>query len=92
MTYRLLLTPDAIKDIQKHKKSGDRKILPKIEKLLEELRAHPRSGTGQPEQLKHNLDGFWSRRINRKHRLIYQIEDEVVKVLVVSAFSHYGDK
>ena len=92
MTYRLLLTPDAIKDIQKHKKSGDRKVLQKIEMLLEELRVHPRTGTGQPEQLKHNLEGFWSRRINRKHRLIYQIEDEVVKVLVVSAFSHYGDK
>lgn len=48
--------------------------------------------TGHPEKLKHDLEGFWSRRINKKHRLIYQIEDEIITVIVVSAYSHYGDK
>ena len=53
---------------------------------------HPRKGTGQPEMLKHELTGLYSRRINRKHRLVYSIEDEKVIVYVLSAYSHYGDK
>jgi len=92
MTYSLRLTQDAIKDIEKHKKSGDKKVLQKIEVLLQELQKHPRTGTGQPEQLKHDLEGFWSRRINKKHRLVYEIEDEIVVVIVVSAYSHYGGR
>ena len=59
------MTPDAIKDIAKHKKSGDKKILRKIGILLNELRLDPRAGTGQPEKLKYELEGFWSRRINK---------------------------
>jgi len=53
---------------------------------------HPKSGTGQPEQLKHNLAGLYSRRINLKHRLVYSINDEIVTVLVLSAWAHYEDK
>ncbi|MCL4170798.1 UNVERIFIED_CONTAM: hypothetical protein GTU68_048766, partial [Idotea baltica] len=73
-------------------KSGDKKLLQKIEVLLEELIEHPRTGTGQPEKLKYLLEGFYSRRINKKHRLIYAIEDEIITVVIVSAYSHYGDK
>ena len=92
MKYTLRLTPEAVKDIKRHKKSGDKKLLEKIKVLLEELRDHPRTGTGQPEKLKYDLEGFYSRRINRKHRLVYEIKDEVVVVVVLSAYSHYGDK
>ncbi len=92
MSYTLRLTPDAVKDIKRHKKSGDKKLLQKIADLLDELRDHPTTGAGQPEKLKHDLQGFWSRRINRKHRLIYEIKDEIVTVIVVSAYSHYRDK
>lgn len=92
MIYRLRFTSDALEDIERHKKAGDKKLLKKIEALLHELQSHPREGTGQPEQLKHNLEGFWSRKINKKHRLVYQIEDEIVIVVIVSAYSHYGDK
>jgi toxin YoeB len=53
MSYSIELTDDAITDIEKHKKSGDKKILVKIDKLLTELREHPTSGTGRPEKLKH---------------------------------------
>ena len=53
---------------------------------------HPRKGTGQPEKLKYNLEGLYSRRINKKHRLVYDIKDEIVTVVVLSAHSHYGDK
>lgn len=92
MIYRLRFTSDALEDIERHKKAGDKKLLKKIEALLQELQSHPREGTGQPEQLKHDLEGFWSRKINKKHRLVYQIEDEIVIVVIVSAYSHYGDK
>ena len=92
MSYDLDFTDEALLDIERHKKSGDKTVLRKIDKLLNELREHPRTGTGQPELLKHDLAGYYSRRINRKHRLVYEIKDEVVTVLVLSAHSHYGDK
>ncbi len=92
MSYSLRLTSTAIKDINRHKKSGDKKLLQKIADLLIELREHPRTGTGQPEKLKHDLEGYYSRRINKKHRLVYDIQDDIVTVLVLSAYAHYGDK
>lgn len=53
MNFSIELTLEALADIEKHKKSGDKKILLKIDKLLNELREHPQTGTGKPEQLKH---------------------------------------
>ncbi|MCX2491986.1 Txe/YoeB family addiction module toxin [Pedobacter sp. PF22-3] len=49
-------------------------------------------GVGNPERLKFELSGLWSRRINQKDRLIYKIEDEVVTVTIISALGHYGDR
>ena len=92
MTYTLEFSEIALSDIKKHKKSGDKSVLKKIEKLLNELMEHPMTGTGQPEQLKHNLAGLYSRRINQKHRLVYSINEEVITVYVLSAWAHYGDK
>lgn len=92
MIYTLRFTTSVLKDIERHKKSGDIKLLKKIAVLLEELRLHPKTGTGQPEILKHDFEGLYSRRINRKHRLIYEIQDEVITVVVLSAYSHYGDR
>ena len=53
----------------KHFKSGDKSTIKKIEKILKELEINPYSGTGKPEQLKFNLNGYWSRRINMKVRI-----------------------
>lgn len=92
MSYTLEFSEIALEDIKKHKKSGDRAVLKKIEKLLKELMEHPSTGTGQPEQLKHHLTGLYSRRINHKHRLVYSIDDEIVIVHVLSAWAHYGDR
>ncbi len=92
MSYTLEFSKTAIKDIENHKKSGDKPTLKKIEKLFNELLEHPKTGTGQPELLKHDLAGLYSRRINQKHRLVYSIDDQIVKVYVLSAWSHYGDK
>ena len=92
MKYKLELTRTALSDIEKHKKSGDRAILIKISKLLNELMEHPQIGTGKPEKLKYDLEGLYSRRINKKHRLVYNIKNEIITVLVLSAHSHYEDK
>ena len=89
MSYEVNILPEAEKHIIWHKKSGNKSIVNKITDLLIELEAHPRSGTGKPEQLKHNLSGKWSRRINHEHRLIYTIQDNKVIVEVISAKGHY---
>lgn len=88
--YRIEYTDDAIKDIKKLDKNvpSARK---KLVALLEELKEHPRSGTGQVEQLKHLEEETWSRRIDRRHRLVYRIYEHKVIVLVVSAYGHYEE-
>jgi toxin YoeB len=90
MSHRLRLTRNAVNDIERHKKSGDKKVLLKISVLLAELTVHPLTGTGQPEKLKHELKGLYSRRINKKHRLVYEVQDDIV--LVLSVHAHYRDK
>ena len=81
--YELVFTQEALDDIQKHKKSGNKPLLKKLEKLLVELRQHPSTGTGQVEMLKHYKEETWSRRINDEHRLVYRIKDEMVVVLII---------
>ena len=77
-------------EILKIKKSGDSSSIKKLEKIILELEDNPKTGTGNPEQLKYNLSGFWSRRINKKDRLIYEIIEEPENlVVVVSALGHY---
>lgn len=92
MSYEIQLTDDAISDIKKHKKAGDKKILIKIDKLLNELREHPTTGTGKPERLKYYKIPTWSRRISDKHRLIYRVYDTKVVVIVLAFWGHYDDK
>ena len=92
MIYSIELTFDAVQDIERYKKSGDKKVLIKIDKLLNELREHPTIGTGKPEQLKFYETPTWSRRINDKHRLVYRIQEDKIIVLVLSFWGHYGNK
>ena len=71
-------------------KSGDIGSKKKIKKILSELEEDPYIGTGNPEALKYNLSGYWSRRINKKDRIIYEIIEMPDKlVVVVSALGHY---
>lgn len=92
MSYTLKLTDNAINDIEYLKKTGEKSALKKLAVLLAELAEHPRTGTGQPEELKYNFSGCWSRRISAKHRLVYRILDEQVIVIVLYAMGHYKDK
>ena len=68
------------------------KAYQKALKLIAELYQHPRTGTGKPEQLKGEPKGRWSRRITKKHRLVYEIRDTEVIVLVLTAYGHYENK
>ncbi|QOR74688.1 toxin YoeB [Cruoricaptor ignavus] len=90
--YSVIILPEAQKDIRKISKSGDKSSLLKIEKMIVELAFHPYEGTGKPEKLKHNYSGYWSRRINKKDRLVYKVEEEIVTVFVVSALGHYEER
>ena len=92
MIYEISYTEDAERHITLWRKSGQMQVLRKIAKLLEELQEHPTFGTGKPERLRGNLNGFWSREITKKDRLIYRIEDSEVIVFVISLKGHYGDK
>ena len=92
MSYRLVLTPEAERHLDECRKSGQKKTLLKIVALFEELREHPTTGTGKVEQLKGDLEGYWSRRINKSSRLIYKIEEKIITVFVISLKGHYGDK
>ncbi|MBE9464299.1 Txe/YoeB family addiction module toxin [Dyadobacter subterraneus] len=89
MSFSIEFTPRALEGIEKLKKSGNKPLLNKLRKLLDELLEHPYTGTGQPEQLKHQFAGFWSRRINQEHRIVYAVDEKNVIVTVVSAKGHY---
>ncbi len=86
------LTDLAKEQLQKHKKSGNKANLNEISKIFEDLENHPFVGVGNPEQLKHNLSGFWSRKINQKDRIVYTVNNLLVSVQVISAIGHYSDK
>lgn len=92
MTYTLNFEKEALRDIERLRKSGNKAVMSKLEKLLVELIEHPDTGTGQVEALRGNYVGYWSRRLDQKNRLIYTIEETTVTVTVVSVLGHYGDK
>jgi toxin YoeB len=87
MSYKLDFSAQSQKDISFHRKSGNKFILKKLLVLLEEVSETPFEGMGKPEPLKHNFSGYWSRRINGEHRLVYQVNDDVVQILSVKG--HY---
>jgi toxin YoeB len=67
----------------------DKKILKKINELIKDIQRTPYKGIGKPEPLKYDLTGLWSRRIDREHRLVYQIRDE--ELLIYSCRFHYDN-
>lgn len=65
----------------------DKRILKKINELLRDIDRNGNQGLGKPEPLKHELSGFWSRRISEEHRLIYSIDSE--NIYIASCRGHY---
>ena len=66
---------------------NDLKVLNKLNHIIESTRRTPFEGIGKPEALKHDLSGFWSRRITREHRLVYLYSDQAIKI--ISCRYHY---
>lgn len=89
--YKLDYTDEAKLDMQKLKRHQPQAFA-KLGRLLAELMDHPRTGTGKPKQLSGDRAGQWSRRITDRHRLIYEIHDTEVIVLVLATYGHYDDK
>jgi toxin YoeB len=81
------LTPKADEDLLYWKSKSKIEILKKIRQLLENIEEYPFEGLGKPEALKHKYTGYWSRRINKEHRLIYEIKDR--SIIVHSLRGHY---
>ena len=67
--------------------TDDKNMLKKINELIKEIQRTPFEGKGKPEPLKYDLAGYWSRRIDREHRLVYQVVDE--KIIIYSCRNHY---
>jgi len=67
--------------------SEDKKLLKKINSLIQEIQRNPYGGIGKPEPLKYDLAGLWSRRIDRDHRLVYQIIKN--ELFIYSCRYHY---
>lgn len=91
MIYTVEFTSTALLDVDLLQQS-DPSAYSKFLSLLKELQVHPTWGTGHPEQLKGDFAGHWSRRLSKKHRLIYRVYESEVVVLVISARGHYNDK
>ncbi len=67
--------------------SENKKMLRKINELIKDIQRTPFEGKGKPEPLKYDLAGFWSRRIDREHRLVYQVNKK--EILIYSCRFHY---
>lgn len=96
-TYQIQFTKLAGKQLKELAKSGQKISISIIEKILDELVVHPREGKGKPERLKFRGNGeFWSRRIDQKNRMVYQIleppEGDSNYVIIISTLGHYSDK
>lgn len=91
MLYKIQYTPEANRGLAKLLKD-EPKAFQKAIRFIEELREHPKTGLGHPEPLKGQPEGRWSREITKKHRLVYQIIENQVIVLILTAYGHYEDK
>ena len=88
----IIFLGQAEKDSEYWKKSGNKAIMNKITALLKDIAEHPYTGIGKPEPLKYELAGYWSRRINSEHRIVYSVDEEVVRVYVLSIRYYYAGK
>ena len=80
-------TKKADADLEYLKKSGNKQLVKKVKELLVSINNDPYTGIGQLEPLKHELSGVWSRRINKEHRLLYEVTEDTVFIL--SLKGHY---
>jgi toxin YoeB len=85
---RLLWSDEAWEDYL-YWQQTDRKALQAINDLIKDIRRDPFKGIGKPEPLKHNLSGWWSRRITREHRLVYRMSGKNAELLEIIQCRHH---
>jgi toxin YoeB len=83
----IIYLPDAEADLIYWKKSGNRGIQQRIDKLIQSIIENPFDGIGKPEALKYDYAGWWSRRINEEHRLVYRIDQDAL--IIAQLRFHY---
>lgn len=83
---KLIFSENAWEDYLYWQKT-DKKLLNRINKLIKETQRQPFEGVGKPEPLKHGLAGYWSRRINDEHRMVYKVTDDAL--LLAQLRYHY---
>jgi toxin YoeB len=86
MSMTLVFRPQGWEDYN-YWQSHDRKMLKRINRLIDDSLRHPFEGIGQPEQLKYGVQGAWSRRIDGEHRLVYEVIDN--DLVILQARYHY---
>jgi toxin YoeB len=83
---RLVFSEHAWEDYL-HWQQVDKRMLRRINELIEDITRHPCEGLGKPEPLRHHLSGYWSRRIDAEHRLVYKVDRD--SVYIAQARYHY---
>ena len=92
MIYQIDFLIGAQQGLERLHKAGEFKVLKKITLLLEELKIHPKTGKGKPKRARQIPGNVWSRRITRKHRLVYEIFESIVTIEIIQTDGHYHDK
>ncbi len=87
MSRKIVFESSAFADFNQWLKL-DKKIHRKVIELIKDIDRTPFKGLGKPEALKHDLRGYWSRRIDREHRLVYKVTNE--EIVILSCKYHYG--
>ncbi len=87
--YKIRFTETADEDVLYWKKSGQKVAMAKIQRLLIDMQQHPLTGLGKPEALRFDLSGKYSRRIDSKNRLVYDIDESSMVITVHSLRGHY---
>lgn len=87
----VIYTPQAVEDLNYWKKTGNKSIQKKIEKLIIAIQKNPFGGIGKPEPLRYELAGSWSRRITKEHRIVYEVYEynKIVILEIQSLKNHY---
>lgn len=85
---KIVFTQTALEEMNRFK-AGNQRLAFKIIELILDIQKNPFTGLGKPEALKGDLQGYWSRRINDEHRLLYKVTDD--EILIDKCYGHYND-
>lgn len=89
LEYRIQFSEPADEDVKFWKMSGQKAAMTKISRLLMDMQQHPITGIGKPEALRFELSGKYSRRIDEKNRIVYEIDEEEKIITIHSLRGHY---